>query len=385
MKIGILYDFSIKKGGGDFVMLNILEALQDMYDITLITSKPKGFYEACNNFDKVVDKFKLYMYEIKVPLFLRHPYTIVYMAKKVSNESNYDLFILSDDVPACLSNRRVISYFHFPHVARLRFGEHIMRKYTKTLRGRIEWWVHKRLFKKFYPTRQVSDRWLFIANSIFTKEYIAKSFNIDSKRIILLNPPVASASINALWRESSVQKEDLVVCIGWFEPVKGFDDVVNALSLMKNKPRLRLIGFVGDKIYLERLVSLVKSLGLEDVVSFFLSSRRDFLINSLLKAKVIVHPAPREHFGIAVLEGMAAGCIPIVRVGFNGPWMEILQEGKYGLGFKTTKELAFAMERAVKMYEDFDINKIISRALVFDESRFRSKFSEIVNQFLSQA
>jgi glycosyltransferase involved in cell wall biosynthesis len=251
MKTAVIYDFSVNRGGGDFVMLNILEALQGVHDVTLITSNPKGYDETCNNFDRLIDKLKLNIYEIKVPSFLRHPYTIAYMAKKVSDESSYNLFILSDDIPACLANKKVISYFHFPHAARIIFEEHIMRKYMKTPRGRIEWWMHKELFKKFFLTKQIPDRWLLIANSYFTKEYIARSFNIDFEKIILLNPPVASASINALWRKAHVPKEDLAVCIGWFEPIKGFEDVIYAIKLMKNKPKLRLIGFVGDKIYVK--------------------------------------------------------------------------------------------------------------------------------------
>jgi glycosyltransferase involved in cell wall biosynthesis len=384
MQVGVISDFGVNKGGGDFVILNILEALSERYDVTLITSTLSGFYEASNFFNKEISGLNIF--KVKMMPLLHHPYTIAHMARKVAKEDDYDLFILADDVPKCLSDRKVISYVHFPHVTRIKFMEHIMRKYTKTITGRVKWWVHKNLFRKFYPMQQISSKWLLVVNSKLTMKSVAESLTLDPKSTTLLNPPVASSNINTLWRNSHVKKEDLIVCIGWFEPVKGVSDVVHAFSLIKDEPRcrLRLIGFKGDESYLRELEKIIAVSGTKDRVELFLNAKRDTLIDSLLRAKVIVHPALREHFGIAVVEGMAAGCIPIVRRGFNGPWMEIVQESKYGLGFETVEELSSAIRKAIKTYDNFDINKITLRALEFDEKIFKTKFLEIVDQFLGR-
>jgi glycosyltransferase involved in cell wall biosynthesis len=106
------------------------------------------------------------------------------------------------------------------------------------------------------------------------------------------------------------------------------------------------------------------------------------VLDRLLRAKAIIHPAPHEPFGIAVVEGMAAGCIPIVRRSSNGPWLEIIAEGRYGIGFSNLHELIEAMEKAVKFYEVSDINKIISRAFEYDESIFKQRFIDIILSFL---
>lgn len=380
----MISDFGVNKGGGDFVFLNILETLSKKYDVTLITSTPSGFYETSNLFNKEISGVNVL--KVKPKPFLHHPYTIAYMAKKVAKKDSYDLFILPDDVPSCLIDRKVLCYIHYPHAARLKFKDHLIRKYKKTLSGKIEWRIHQTIFPFFYPVQKISDKWLLVVNSMVTMEHTIKTFNLNPERVILLNPPVASASIKMIKENSHLQKEDLVVCIGWFEPLKGISDAVRALSLIKDeyRPRLRLIGFKGDDTYLNELIKSIDILGVKDKVELFLDAERDTLLHSLLKAKVIVHSAPHEHFGIAVVEGMAAGCIPIVRKGFNGPWMEILREGRYGFGFDTVEELAFTIEKTVRSYGDFDTEKITLRALESDEKHFRDKFLEIVDHFLNQ-
>jgi glycosyltransferase involved in cell wall biosynthesis len=143
--------------------------------------------------------------------------------------------------------------------------------------------------------------------------------------------------------------------------------------------KLSLIGFKQEEM---KLVKMIKNFELEKNVEILINADRKKVLDRLLRAKAVIHPAPHEPFGIAVVEGMAAGCIPIVRRSSNGPWLEIIAEGRYGIGFSNLHELIEAMEKAVKFYEVFDINKIISRALEYDESIFKQRFIDIILSFL---
>jgi glycosyltransferase involved in cell wall biosynthesis len=52
-----------------------------------------------------------------------------------------------------------------------------------------------------------------------------------------------------------------------------------------------------------------------------------------------------EPFGIAVAEAMYVGAIPVVYKGsLSGPWIDIANKGKCGMGFRTIEELAEAIE-----------------------------------------
>jgi len=382
MKIGVIYDFSVNKGGGDFVMLNVLEALSSAgYDVSLLTSHPAGLRESAEFFCKPFPNIDIR--HIRVPSYLRHPYTIAYIARKAAKTGGdaYDAYLVSDDIPKYIVDKKGACYMHYPHAARFKFKEYIATKYKATLRGRLAWGFHKAFFPRVYLTNRKPENWLLIANSIVTRRHVAETFHVDVEDVALLNPPVSTRRINEVWRNSSLKKENLIVCVGRFEFEKRFTEVLQALARLKKRvnAKLSLIGFTYDE---RRILEAIRTLRLEENVELLVNAERGTLINRLLRAKALVHPAPHEPFGIAVVEGMAAGCIPIVRRGFNGPWLEITKEGKYGLGFNSLEELADAIEKVVKSYDSFDAEAIVSRALEFDEAEFKRKFINMFENFM---
>jgi glycosyltransferase involved in cell wall biosynthesis len=381
MRVAMIYDFGVNKGGGDFVMLNILEVLCDAgYEVSLLTSYAKGLRESAEFFDKPVPNVDIC--HVKVPSYLRHPYTIAYIARKVAEvgSSNYDAYLVSDDIPKCIAKQKGVCYMHYPHAARFNFKEYVATKYKTTMRGRLAWRIHKNLFPRFYLVDRKPEKWLLVANSIVTRQHAAETFHVDVEDVVLLNPPVASRAINEMWKNNSSEKENLVVCVGRFEPEKRFTEVLHALARLKKKVdvRLSLIGFTCDE---KHIFKMIRTLGLEENVEFLVNAERRTLIDRLLRAKAIVHPTTHEPFGIAVVEGMAAGCIPIIRRGFNGPWMEITQKGTYGLGFRSVDELGNMLLKAIMRYDDFDINAVTSKALEFDETVFKEKFLKMLKGF----
>jgi glycosyltransferase involved in cell wall biosynthesis len=380
MRVAMIYDFSVNKGGGDFVMLNILEALCDAgYKVSLLTSYAKGLRESAEFFDKPVPNVDIC--HVKVPSYLRHPYTIAYIARKVAEagSSTYDAYLVSDDIPKCIANQKGVCYMHYPHAARFKFKEYVATKYKTTMRGRLAWRIHKNLFPRFYLVDRKPEKWLLVANSMVTRQHAAETFHVDVEDVVLLNPPVASRAINEMWKNNSSEKENLVVCVGRFEPEKRFTEVLHALARLKKiNVKLSLIGFAYD----ERCIfEVIRALGLEKNVELLVNAERRTLIDRLLRAKAIVHPTPYEPFGIAVVEGMAAGCVPIVRMGVNGPWLEITEEGKYGLGFSSLEELTDVMENVIEFYDRFNIEDIVSKALKFDETEFKRRFIRIFENF----
>lgn len=381
MRIAVIYDFGMNKGGGDFVMLNILEALNSTgYEVSLLTSYPEGLDESAEHFSKRVPDINIHY--VKAPIFLKHPYTIAYIARKinVSKSNSYDVYVVSDDIPRGVANKIGICYMHYPHTARFKFMEYVAVKYKATVRGKLTWMLHKILFPKFFLTGVLPENWSLIANSIVTRRHTAEVFGVNSDHIAPLNPPVSSQKIYSYWRNNSVEKEDMAVCIGRFEPEKKFMDVIYAAALLKNKLRLILIGFTHSEVELMRTI---EAFGLKGNVELLVNADRKTIIDTLLRAKAIVHPMPREPFGIAVVEGMAAGCVPIVRKGFNGPWMEITREGQYGVGFSSIEELVSTLKMAIEHYESFNIGAIVSRALEFDETKFRHRFMKIFESFVN--
>ncbi|XHH08904.1 MAG: glycosyltransferase family 4 protein [Candidatus Bathyarchaeia archaeon] len=383
MKIAVVYDFSSHNGGGDLVMLSILETLKNAgHQLTLVTSNPNGLTAVNAFFGKNVDCHNIQF--IKLPPFLPHPYTIAYMAKKIK-EKSFDGYVFSDDVPKCLWNKKVICYIHYSHAARLKFTFYLTNKYRERISGRILCYIHRSIFEIFYPTVRIPTRnWLLIANSFTTQKHTAQTFSLAPDQIRLVYPPVASTKINTLLKNEKVEKRNNVVCLGRFEPDKGFDNVIRSLSILRNKFEVTLIlmGFAYDQAFLENLRNYIKTLRLENRVILRVNAERNEVIDNLLTAKALVHPAKNEPFGLSVVEAMAAGCVPIVSRGLNGPWNEIIQNGKYGLGYATPVELASMIQRVVEKYDFYNINAITQRSLDFDEKVFKEKMLKIFQKFL---
>ena len=89
---------------------------------------------------------------------------------------------------------------------------------------------------------------------------------------------------------------------------------------------------------------------------------------------------PQEHFGVAIVEAMASGCVPIVHRS-GGPWLDILGEkqGEYGYAYDTPQEAA----EFIKMLLTNEAKRkpmasaAIERSLKFDKVAFKRKIVRI--------
>lgn len=61
----------------------------------------------------------------------------------------------------------------------------------------------------------------------------------------------------------------------------------------------------------------------------------DLKVKLLSKAKVYLHTMKYEHFGIAVVEAMAAGSIPIVHR-YSGSWIDVVYQLKEDVKYSYT-------------------------------------------------
>ena len=85
---------------------------------------------------------------------------------------------------------------------------------------------------------------------------------------------------------------------------------------------------------------------------------------------------PSEHFGIAIIEAMATGCLPVVHAS-GGP-LEIVDNGQYGLIYRDAREIPELLNHAFNLSMHFQ-EKVKSRALQFDIKHFQEKFITVIN------
>jgi glycosyltransferase involved in cell wall biosynthesis len=237
--------------------------------------------------------------------------------------------------------------------------------------------------RRTLPFFKYVDRWMYkkydaiIAISPKAKDnlidYLEKIFNIYT----INNGIEIERYINAtpLERRSSyfVSKTDfLVTMVAGFRPQKDQETLIKAFAYLPDEYKLWLVG-EGERMYICK--KIVVELGLSNRV-FFWGIRKD--IPRILKASdIVVLSSHCEGFGLAAVEGMAAGK-PVVASNVPG-----LSEVVGGAGVlfevENSKELATIIE---KMKNDKTFYKNISehcfhRALSFDINIMANKYMSI--------
>ena len=214
-----------------------------------------------------------------------------------------------------------------------------------------------------------------LANSNSTRKQCIKRWNRND--CIVLYPSIKIDEISTyISSSSSSSKDDICIVLSRLSPEKKIELAVEAFNtkLLKNK-QLLIIGYLSpeNKNYYQRLRDLSKS---NQNIKILPNLRRNDVLTLLSKAKILFHPMPDEHFGIAIIEAMAAGCLPVVHAS-GGP-LEIVENGRYGLTYRDAREIPELLNRAFNLSEHFQ-HKIKSRALQFDIKQFQEKLITLIN------
>jgi len=172
---------------------------------------------------------------------------------------------------------------------------------------------------------------LVMVNSSWTKNHIQYLWKL-SGQVHVVFPPVDTKSLNQL---PLANRENMIISIGQFRPEK--DHTLQLLSfakLLENDNNLRnsdvklvLLGSCrgeDDRQLVDQLQKLARELNIQDNVEFVLNQPYFVLKDYLSRASIGIHTMWNEHFGIGVVEMMAAGLVTIAHDS-GGPKSDIIQ------------------------------------------------------------
>jgi len=150
-------------------------------------------------------------------------------------------------------------------------------------------------------------------------------------------------------------RSQLVISIAQFRPEKNHSLQLQAMAVLKRRGHaqgitLALIGMSrneGDAARIEALKKEAKDLGIEDQVEFRINVSFEALCEAFGAAKAGLHTMWNEHFGIGVVELMAAGVVPIAH-NSGGPRKDIVKPGETGFLAETADEYADCMYKVLK-------------------------------------
>jgi hypothetical protein len=190
------------------------------------------------------------------------------------------------------------------------------------------------------------------ANSTFTAGWVERLWGVPSQVLYPPVNPVAPAPV----------KEHLILSLGrFFDPTRGHCkkqvEMVQAFRSLVERGlagdwQLHLVGGVSapDRDYAMQVKAAAQGLPIKvhmnapgAVVADLLARSSIYWHAGGLGEDPQLHPDRFEHFGIAVVEAMTAGLVPVV-FGAAGP-AEIVEDGRSGVHFHDVDGLASATER----------------------------------------
>jgi glycosyltransferase involved in cell wall biosynthesis len=232
-----------------------------------------------------------------------------------------------------------------------------------------------------------------LANSAFTAGWIKQRWNVEAQVVF---PPVTA-------KIEGRPKKNLIVSVGKFtgnvkhskkqlEQVKAFREILGSSNADWT---LRMLGFSDTAdlgAYIEAVRESARGLAIEVVEN---ASRADIL-KALAEAKVYWHtmgldtdeskyPERAEHFGIATVEAMRAGCVPVVVA--SGGQREIVANGESGY---LCSDLGQLVQATRSLMQDQDLLARMSmratqRSFEFAPERFCSQITAITNEIFPGA
>mmetsp|Transcript_23917 Transcript_23917/g.60488 ORF Transcript_23917/g.60488 Transcript_23917/m.60488 type:complete len:497 (-) Transcript_23917:1264-2754(-) len=271
---------------------------------------------------------------------------------------------------------RVVAYVHYPTVsldmlASVEDKEGEGQENLVHLRSAQSGWKRSlklRYYRKFAESYGVygSGADVVYVNSSWTARHIRHIWKLKP---FLLYPPCDVAGLRDFPLSNRVNN---IVSIGQFRPEKNHALQLKALHAYlaqkeaKDDVQLVMIGGVrndGDRQRVAELRQLAGELGVEKHFKILENAPYSQLREELSRAKAGIHTMWNEHFGIGVVEYMAAGVVPIAH-NSGGPKADIVctdEELRTGYLATTVEEYAAAIHSVMSASEK-DIVSIARRA-----------------------
>jgi len=319
---------------------------------------------------------------IPFPLQVR---MIVSLVERLVHKHRPEVVVFHDDIPLIdekvFKETNVVLYSHFPFAARVKFNVTDVYEIPPTKKDEILDRIYRKALRNLIYIDNVPEPVTLIANSTVTAAFMRRLWN---KNVRIVYPPFIKAEYCDEYKTTE-RRKDLVVALATLQPNKRIGDIIKALSLLKNiNAKLIIVGHKGDKRYIDYLENLICSLGVQDRVALMTDVDECTKWRILVKAKAVISAAHFEPFGIAVVEGMYTGAIPIVYEGsLSGPWIDIVERGKHGFGFIDLEELSNRIEQAIDGY-DSHIKEmyVMEKGRYFEYENFKKGFINTVKSIV---
>jgi glycosyltransferase involved in cell wall biosynthesis len=379
-KIGVIHPHLSAGGGSEAVALWILAALQDIAEITLLTSGDVDLPRLNDSYRTAVKQDRLQVLSISLFSLFGVRFDALRsarLARFIKNMSpDFDLMISSYN-PCDFGKRglQFIGDFSFDDQARRELHpgpgglKNVLYK-RSFLRS-----SYLRLGKIWSRDRQ--SGWkenVTISNSHWTRDRVLERYGVDSA---VIYPPVSSVHSTRPWEE----REDGIVCIGRISPEKRIESLVGITERLRERGHrlhIHILGGKSDPSYFRRMQKIFRER--RDWVHYegpvFGEAKERFLSGH----KYGLSGCRHEAFGIAVAEMVGSGMIVWVPAG--GGQVEVVDHPD--LVYRDEDDAAGKIVRILdsRRTQNEVRERLLPASLRFSSERFVAEVRDLVSRLL---
>jgi glycosyltransferase involved in cell wall biosynthesis len=285
----------------------------------------------------------------------------------------YDLIINNNNTSFLLNKSlNILSYVHFPRKARnldTKKSIHFPSGPDKSI-----WDYKSDLFgiaAKLYRKDKLIKNDLIVANSEFTKSKILDFYNIPSKNIEVVYPPVETEGI------LNKKQKNQVVSLGRFAPDKRqLEQIMIAQKLQKY--HFYIIGFVNSKDYYEFCKDYIISNNLNNITLVADATKKEML-EILSTSSYFIHSIRNEPFGITTVQAIHNSVIPIVHN--SGGQKEIVSCNELRYDDKKDAVKVFNYLSQISDYKrEYYIRTLKENVKAFSIDNYERKLKKLINK-----
>jgi len=404
VKVVVGHHLWSRVGGGELVCAYAVKALLEAgYDVAIASTFGFDKRKYGEWFSIDLSGVKVYsVLPMQLPLFGIYQRLLFYrsLSKAVKSEKPDVVFVDNEFYKPVLRHKKklgfsLVEYIHFPfHALRFEKGD-VPKEYREAFENYLAdakiyhrkyesgiWKYYFRLWLSLYSMVARDNPFesadLVLANSRYIAGLVRLLWGNEPR---VLYPPVRVRDFEPYGNRGFNERDNAVIMIGRISPEKRIEDAIDAVALTETKPVLRVVGgLIPTTVpYKESLEKRAREKGVK--IEFYPNVSRDTLVRIVTSSKVFVHATIGEHFGIAVVEGMSAGC-PVIVHKSGGPYEDVIDRGSCGLYYESAEDLAEKIdmlltdEKTWRYYHELSLR----RAQVFSEENFSKNLIGIVNK-----
>ena len=299
-----------------------------------------------------------------------------------------------------VANSRVGAYVHYPTISTdmLSLVSNTVTSYNNRSfisNSRVLTFSKLLYYKMFAALYGVIGRTadIVMVNSSWTQSHIQQIWKRNAR---IVYPPCNTSDFKELSLDGKNNLQ--IVSIGQIRPEKNHSLQLRAFKIFVDRlgneckdDRLAKLVIIGscrnseDQQRVNQLKSVCKELGLEDKVEFKLNIPYEELKAVMQNSNIGLHTMINEHFGIGVVECLAAGLITVAH-NSGGPKLDIIDDGVTGfLANDSDEEFSQILYKIINLSQnDINMIRLKSRQSVdrFSEEQFEILFLKCVEPIL---